>query len=108
MTKPNPYEYTVDEHCEAGTLLPRGPRILLKAILPTDNSSIAAPADWDARQAVFHEVVHVGPQVPQDAGLEPGMVVQHLNAAADRPGDVTSRWTLVHHEDVMSVLLPSK
>lgn len=90
------YEGTIEELHEQGKIVvtPAADRVLLRAILTLDGSELGQSLAYDARQAIAHEVVALGPGVRKwerdngvervEDGIQLGMHAFVVSAAADR------------------------
>jgi hypothetical protein len=81
-----------------GVLTPLNKRVLLRAVLRQDGSTLAI--DTDAKGAVAFEVIRVAEDV---TGVKVGDMCLHISAAGDLldPDDETARHILVHEEDIV-------
>lgn len=105
----------VQHACLDGTFKPMGPRVLVRAIHEEHDERFdeltkgldGKQVALDVRDAVAFEVVRLGPLVPRDYGLEPGMIVTHTSACADTVDhtDPKCPYQTVHYEDITGGLL---
>lgn len=102
-----PYRYTdgIEPIIIAGKFRVRGNRVLLRAILATDGSEMARGVAYKTIDAECHEVIAVGPDVPD---IKVGQHVYCRSAAADRiRNDETSRFWLIDERDIGAVWDPA-
>lgn len=87
-----------------GNVVPRGKRVLLRAILETDyyTGALTLPV-YNAAEAIAFVVVACGTDVPDD--VRPGDVVDCRAVAADRINskDPTGRFWLVDEQDIGAI-----
>lgn len=83
-------------------------RLLLRAVLATDGSSVIAGPNQDARKAVCHEIMSSAHDCEQV--WAEGEYVVHISAAGDALDydDIASRYVLVHEDDIVGVLDPAE
>lgn len=84
--------------CEQGLFRPRGPRVLLEAILEQEavETSLELP-EFDHRTAVAWRVAAVGNKVED---LEVDSLVVNVSISGERIGSKASRWMVVHEADI--------
>lgn len=114
----NIYKRGVEWLCAAGLMKPLGNRVVLKAVLVSDNSAIVSGKE-DTRQAVCHEVMDIGPLVTK---VSRGDMVIHISTATDaadfdktdgryifcHEDDIISRWNQVEAESVHRQYFPEE
>lgn len=92
------------QRCAAdGTLIPMGPRVLVRAIHEEHASELSRGIALDVRDAVAFEVMAIGAAVPRDYGLEVGQIVIHTSAASDTVDhtDAKCPFQMIHFEDII-------
>jgi hypothetical protein len=105
-SSPATYSYRkgLEPIIEAGKFKVRGRRVLLRAILASDSSSLTVGVPYSVVDAECHAVVACGPEV---SDIKPGQHVYCRSTAADRiRNDETSRYWLIDEQDVGAVWDP--
>lgn len=99
----NPYRRGLEPLAEAGLVMPMPNRVLLRAIMTTDDSVVSEGVAIDAKQAVAHFVVAIDEATAEKVDLHHGDVVIHISAAGDALtyDDKAARHVVVHVDDIV-------
>lgn len=88
-----------------GVIKPTYDRVLLRAVMQGSSSTLHVTED--VRKAVCHEIVEIGPDVPDSEGFAIGNHCVHISTAGDSPDeDDKSEWCVVRAEDIILVWDP--